>query len=92
MKGNFLARLGEERHERAAKLAAERAISVNQLICEAVDLLLEGGEVPSSGARKAVLAEIADIASRLRAGFTLVPSAEAPGSGSWSEFMDGEAP
>ena len=95
MKGNFPARLGEERHERLAKLAAERAVSMNQLLCEAVDLLLEGGGMPSSEARQAVLDEIAGLLPRLRQGFILVPGTEAPAiaePGSWSSVLGEDWP
>jgi len=95
MSGNFLARLGEKRRERLAKLAAERGVSVNQLLCEAADLLLEGGGMPSSEARKAVLDELAGVLPRLRQGYVLMPSAEVPdaaGPGSWSRLMNGDEP
>jgi hypothetical protein len=90
-KGNFLARLGEERHAKLAQAAGERGTSVNQLVCDAVDLMLEGGGMSSSEARKAVLAELADVLPRLAQGFVLVPSAEA-GSNTWADLMNGGEP
>lgn len=89
--GRFLARLGPERHEKLAKAAGARGVSVNQLVCEAVDQLLEGGGVSSSEARKAALAELASVLPLLQRGFVLVPTAEAD-SNTWTGLMNGSEP
>lgn len=80
--------MGEERCEELAKLAGARGVSMNQLLCEAVDLLLEGGGMTSSEARETVLEELARVLPLLRRGFVLVPGAEA-GSNTWANLMDG---
>jgi LmbE family N-acetylglucosaminyl deacetylase len=85
-RGEVLARLGPERHETAAKAAAEAGMSLNAFICKAIDAALEGGGMPSSEAREQALAEVADIAARLRGGFVLVPADEAEKS-HWDQMM-----
>lgn len=89
--GRFLARLGEERCEELAKLAGARGVSMNQLLCEAVDLMLEGGGMTSSEARASVLKELAHVLPLMQKGFVLVPGAEA-GSNTWANLMDGGEP
>lgn len=89
--GRLLARLGEERYNELAKLAGARGVSMNQLVCDAVDLMLEGGGMPSSEAREAVLKELAHVLPLLQRGFVLVPGAEA-GSNTWANLMDGGEP
>ena len=88
-RGEVSARLGPERHARAAQEAARRGVSVNQFICEAIDAALEGGGMPRSAAISAALAELSAVAGQLRSGFVLVPSSEAGGS-SWDGLLDQE--
>lgn len=90
--GDFYLRLGPEKLAEVRKAAEDEGVSMSDFIREGVDLKLERAGFPRSVSRADVLAEIAEIAAKLRSGFTLVPSAEAAGPGSWSEFMDGEAP
>ena len=88
-RGDYPARLGEERHERLAKLAAERGCSMNQLLCEAVDLVLSGEGISSSGAVRQALAQLAAVARQLGQGFVLVPASEA-GDQTWSDIVNGQ--
>jgi len=86
-RGDFLARLGEERREELAAKAAKLGVSMNQLLCEGVDIMLEGEGMSRSEARKEVLAEISDVVAKLGGGYVLVPAAEGLPS-SWDGMMD----
>lgn len=94
-KGDFLLRLDPETSDQVRKTAAAEGVSMSDFIREGIELRLEQAGIPRSVSRADVLAEIADIASRLRSGYVLMPSAEVPGSagpGSWSGLMDREGP
>jgi hypothetical protein len=86
-RGDYLARLGEERREKLAAKAAQLGCSMNALLCEGVDIMLEGEGMSRSEARKLVLAELSEALPKLARGFVLVPGAEVPGS-SWDGLMD----
>lgn len=91
-KGDFLLRADPELLGQVRKSAEAEGISVSDFIREAIGLRLAQAGIPRPESRADLLAEIADVAARLRAGFVLVPSAEVPASGSWSGLMDGEEP
>jgi HicB family len=86
-RGDFLARLGEERREKLAAKAAKLGVSMNQLLCEGVDIMLEGEGMSRSEARKEVLAEISAVVAKLGQGHVLVPAAEGLPA-SWDGMMD----
>lgn len=91
-KGDFLLRLDPELLAEVRKAAEGEGVSVSGFIREAVALRLSQGSFPRPASRADLLAEIADVASKVRAGFVLVPAAEVPAPGSWSGLMDGEVP
>jgi len=85
--GDHLTRMGPERHAAASKAAAAAGLSLNAFVCRAVDAALEGGGMSSSEARDKALAEVADIAVRLREGYVLVhPDEDAKSH--WDQLME----
>ncbi len=44
-RGSFNVRIGPERHRRLAREAARRGISLNEMVCCAIDVFLDHGEV-----------------------------------------------
>jgi hypothetical protein len=94
-KGDFLLRLDPEELERVHKAAADEGITASDYIREGIGLRHQQAGIPRPETRESILAEVADVASKLKAGFVLVPSAEAESSGgpdSWSGLMDREGP
>jgi Ribbon-helix-helix protein, copG family len=94
-KGDFLLRLDPEVLEQVRKAAAAEGLSVSDFVRQGIELRLGQAGTPRSASRADLLAEIAAVALKLRAGFTLVPSAEVPDEarpGSWSGIIDQEAP
>lgn len=90
-KGDFLLRLDPGELERVRKAAHAEGRTVSDFIREGIELRLEQAGVPRSATRESLLGEIADTAAKLRAGYVLVPSAEALPPGrpdSWSGIMD----
>ena len=95
MAEKFLLRADRNLLDQARKAASAEGISVSDFIRQGIELRLQQAGSPRPAAREELLAEIADVASKLRAGFVLVPSAEdlPPGRpGSWSGIMDGREP
>lgn len=90
--GNFYLRLDPELLDQVRKTAEAEGVTVSDFIREGVSLRLAQAGIPRSETRESILAEVADVASKLKAGFVLVPSAEASASGppdSWSGIMEG---
>ena len=87
-RGDHLTRMGPERYSAASAAAAAAGMSLNAFVCKAVDAAIEGGGMSSSAARDLALAEIGDVASRLRQGFLLVPADET-GTSHWDHLMKG---
>lgn len=93
--GNFYLRLDPELLDQVRKSAEAEGVTVSDFIREGISLRLAQAGSPRPETRERILAEVADIASKLKAGFVLVPSAEASASGgpdSWSGLMDREGP
>ncbi len=81
--------------DQVRKGAEAEGISVSDFIREGIALRLQQAGIPQSGSRADLLAEIADLALKLRAGYVLVPSAEAlpPGpSNTWASLLNGGEP
>lgn len=94
-KGDFLLRLDPEVLDQVRKAAEAEGATVSDFIREGIELRLAQAGTPRSESRADLLAEIADLALKLRSGFVLVPSAEALPAGhpdSWSRRMDDEEP
>lgn len=94
-KGDFLLRMDPEQLDQVRKCAAAEGISVSDFIRQGIALRQENMGMPRSETRESILAELADVASKLKAGFVLVPAAEASssdGPSTWSGLMDREEP
>lgn len=92
MAEKFLLRADRNLLDQARKAASAEGISVSDFIRQGIELRLQQAGIPRPESREDLLAEIADVASRLRAGYVLVPSAEALPPGrpdSWSGIMEG---